>query len=339
MTGLARASLHGAARRRGPPALRGLPLAAIAPRVRRRGRAAERTRSRTGGCTTAPPSPRSHGSASPFAPRAHRPPDLARRPPIRSPAARGRPGRGSQSRTRGLRPCADAGHARHAGDHDDRENFPPRDEGGGARAHRPRGVPAAGDGGREAGSRPVAVAAARRSGAAGGRGAPAGDRGDPPGLRGAPGGARETTRRALRRGRSGGGTRSRAGEAPATSPRPPRRRSRRPRRRRRHRADAGTCPGGEQPECVRQGVQSRHGGHRQHARRGRQEPRRRLARPAARRSRGLLPGRRRSVRARRLLHLVRAGRRRGRGRLHHVHVAARRAAGEGRARSRASSAR
>ena len=44
----------------------------------------------------------------------------------------------------------------------------------------------------------------------------------------------------------------------------------------------------------------------------------------------VVPGGRRSLRARRLLHLVRRGRRRSRGRLRHVHVAARRAADEGR---------
>ena len=50
----------------------------------------------------------------------------------------------------------------------------------------------------------------------------------------------------------------------------------------------------------------------------------------AARVRGVVPGRRRSVRARRLLHLVRRGRRQRRGRLRHVHGAARRTADEGR---------
>ena len=55
---------------------------------------------------------------------------------------------------------------------------------------------------------------------------------------------------------------------------------------------------------------------------GRQEPDQHAAVAAAERSRSGVPGRRRSVRARRLLSVGRTRRPRGRGGLHHVHVAA-----------------
>ncbi len=105
--------------------------------------------------------------------------------------------------------------------------------------------------------------------------------------------------------------------------------------RRRRRRPRGSAAGLRQHGGIVEGLQPRHGRDRQLPRRGRQEPDRhaRAARDAG--SGSELPGRRRSVRARGLLPLVRAGGRRGRGRLHHVHIAARRAAGEGRQDARA----